>query len=217
MKAVLFDFDGVIIDSEWPIYQSWLKLYQREGQYLEIEDYVQCIGSDFDTWSPEKLLEKLTGESYDWQVENAARQVEIEDDLADVQPLDGIADLLEILKAADIPAAVVSSSSHNWVDKWLEELDLLKYFQHVVCKGDAPRIKPAPDLYLEGAKRVGFVPAECVVIEDSLNGVKAANAAGCVSYAVPSRLTECLDFAIADKQFSSLPELRDFIKSTFVK
>jgi len=112
--------------------------------------------------------------------------------------------LLEGLIAGGIPRAVVSSSSHHWVDGWLERIGLGQYFDAVVCRGDAPRIKPAPDLYLEGARRLGLEPGTCLVIEDSLNGVKAARAAGCPVWAVPNRVTACLDFSLAD---AVLPDL----------
>lgn len=209
-KAVLFDFDGIIIDSEWPIYESWQRVFEGEGHTLALETYVQCIGSDFDTWSPEKYLEELTGKNYDWPVINARRQVELEADLVGVEPLPGVLSLFEKLKSADyahVKLAIVSSSSHRWVDAWLDKLDLLRYVDEVVCRGDAPRIKPAPDLYLEAVRRFSLLPEECLVIEDSLNGVIAGNAAGCVTLAIPSRLTRILDFSLADAVAGSLEEL----------
>ena len=99
---------------------------------------------------------------------------------------------------------MASSSSHHWVDGWLDRLGLVSWFDTVVCRGDAPRIKPAPDLYLEAARRLGVNPSACLVIEDSLNGVKAAKAAGATVWAVPNRCTACLDFSLAD---AVLPEL----------
>ncbi len=213
MKAVLVDFDGVIIDSEWPIYQSWLRVFQREGHDLKVENYVQCIGSDFEVWSPEKLLEQLTGKTYEWTEENALRQVEIERDLVGVKTLEGIRPLLDWLKEEGVACAVVSSSTHRWVDMWLETLGLLPYFDDIVCRGDAPRIKPAPDLYLEGAKRLNLPADQCIVLEDSLNGVKAGIEAGCHVIAVPSRLTCCLDFGVANEQFETISEAVTFIES----
>jgi putative hydrolase of the HAD superfamily len=209
-KAVLFDFDGLIMDSEWPIYESWLRVFEAEGKPLAVETYVQCIGSDFDTWSPEKYLEELTGKQFDWPVINAKRQVELESDLVGVQPLPGVRELMEKLTSSggeNKKLAVVSSSSHRWVDMWLEKLDLARYADEVVCKGDAPLIKPAPDLYLEAVRRFSLKPEECLVLEDSLNGVKASNSAGCLTIAVPSRLTSCLDFSEADAVIQSLTEL----------
>lgn len=206
-EAVLFDFDGVIIDSEWPIYTSWKRVFEGEGHELRIETYVQCIGSDFDTWSPEKYLESLTGKSYEWQKINAQRQVELESDLVGVETLSGVRELIQKIKADGKKIAVVSSSTHSWVDSWLEKLDLMKEMDEVVCRGDAPKIKPAPDLYIEACRRLSLAGEACLVIEDSLNGVKAAKAAQCVALAVPSRLTSCLDFSISDAKISELAKI----------
>jgi putative hydrolase of the HAD superfamily len=206
-KAVLFDFDGVILDTEWPIYQTWLKLFQSEGQDLPIETYVQCIGSDFDTWSPEKHLEDLTGKNYNWDEINPPRQVEIRAALENPIALPGVRELFEHLYELEIPILVVSSSSHDWVDNWLEKMHLMDMVQTTVCRGDAPRIKPAPDLYLEAVRQVEVAAEDCLVIEDSLNGTKAGFAAGCQTLVVPSRLTSCLDFSIADNVIASLKEL----------
>jgi len=201
-KAILFDFDGVILDSEWPIYQSWKRLFEREGQDLAQEVYVKCIGSDFDTWSPPSYLEELTGKTFDWDQENAARQVEIMRDLENARPMPGAAELIKAL--ADKPTAVVSSSSHNWVDGWVNKLGLMPYFNTTVCRGDAPKIKPAPDLFLEGARQLGFEPGDCLVIEDSMNGLISAHAAGMKVLAVPNRLTSVLDFSDAEWMSDSL-------------
>lgn len=206
-KAVLFDFDGVILDTEWPIYQTWLDLFRSEGQDLPIETYVQCIGSDFDTWSPEKHLEELTGKSYDWDTINPARQIEIHAALENPVALPGVRELFTHLHSASVPIAVVSSSSHSWVDVWLEKLDLITMTTTVVCRGDAPRIKPAPDLYHEAVRRLALSAADCLVIEDSYNGTKAGIDAGCKTLVVPSRLTNCLDFTIAHGVVDSLTDL----------
>ncbi|BCU76766.1 HAD family phosphatase [Luteolibacter sp. LG18] len=207
MKAVLFDFDGVLVDTEWAIYDAWHRTFRAHGHPLPLELYTRCIGSDFDTWSPKTHLEELTGSSFDWHELDLKRQEEIVRDLAGEGPMPGAVALLESLIAKGIPRAVVSSSSHHWVDGWLDRLGMMPLFDTVVCRGDAPRIKPAPDLFLEGARRLGFEPAECLVIEDSLNGVKAARAAGCPVWAVPNRVTACLDFSLANAVLPSLAEV----------
>lgn len=204
--AVLFDFDGVLVDTEWAIYQSWRRVFEAHGQHLPLEIYTRCIGSDFATWSPKTHLEELTGLAFDWHDLDARRQEEIMKDLTHEGPMHGVVSALETLAASAIPAAVVSSSSHRWVDGWLEKLGLTGFFQAVVCRGDAPRIKPAPDLFLEAAKQLDLPPASCLVIEDSLNGLKAAKAAGMAVWVVPNRVTECLDFSPADRVFRSLAE-----------
>lgn len=206
-SAVLFDFDGVLVDTEWAIYEAWHRTFHAHGQPLPLETYTQCIGSDFDTWSPKLHLEELTGRSFDWHALDEARQVEIRRDLEQAGPMPGVVALLETLAARGVPLAVVSSSSHAWVDGWLEKLRLMPYFREVVCRGDAPRIKPAPDLWLEAVRRLGFPAAECLAIEDSLNGVKSAKAAGLNVWAVPNRTTACLDFSRADAVIGSLEEV----------
>lgn len=206
--AVLFDFDGILVDTEWAIYQAWLRTFQRHGHELPLSLYTRCIGSDFDAWSPKVHLEDLTKLGLDWVELDSARQVEIRADLEKEGPIDGVVALLEGIKARGIPQAVVSSSSHSWVDGWLEKLGLRGYFSEVICKGDARRIKPAPDLYLAAAQRLGVEPGGCLVIEDSHNGLLAAHAAGMRTWIVPNRVTLGLDFSLAEKVAGGFQELR---------
>ena len=116
-QAVLWDFDGVIVDTEWPIYQAWLATYEREGaaRHLPPEVYVQCIGSDFETWSPETLLEEKTGKNFDWAQEGIERNQDIRRRLQGAQALPGIQEAMELIRAAGAKQAVVSSSTHSWV------------------------------------------------------------------------------------------------------
>lgn len=205
--AVLFDFDGVLVDTEWSIYQAWLRTFQAHGHDLPLDVYTRCIGSDFATWSPKTHLEEISGLAFDWHQIDAQRQEEILRDLTGEGTMSGVLELLEQLTLTGHRRAVVSSSSHHWVDGWLEKLTFSHHFETVVCRGDAPRIKPAPDLYLEAANRLGLEPAACLVIEDSLNGVKSAKAAGMNVWVVPNQVTAGLDFATADRVFPSLVEL----------
>lgn len=208
-RAVLFDFDGVLVDTEWAIYQAWLRTFQAHGHDLPLALYTRCIGSDFETWSPKTHLEDLSGLAFDWHDLDLRRQEEIVRDLSDEGVMPGVPALLQRLEDRGIRRAVVSSSSHHWVDGWLGKLGFFDRFETVVCRGDAPRIKPAPDLYLEAASRLGLEPARCLVIEDSLNGAKAATAAGMTVWAVPNRVTAGLDFSIAARVLGSLDEAVD--------
>ena len=206
-SAVLFDFDGVLVDTEHAIYQAWLRTFQAHGHDLPLEIYTRCIGSDFVTWSPKTHLEELSGLAFDWHDLDARRQEEILHCLTGEGPMPGVLDLLAALTPTAIRRAVVSSSSHHWVDGWLEKLDLADRFETVVCRGDAPQIKPAPDLYLEAARRLDLSPDQCLVIEDSLNGVNAANAAGMRVWVVPNRITAGLDFTAAERVFPTMTAL----------
>lgn len=210
--AVLFDFDGVLVDTEWAIYHAWLRTFRKHGHELPLEVYTHCIGSDFATWSPKTHLEELSGLAFDWHDLDARRQEEILRDLTHEGTMRGVIDLLDQLGRAETRRAVVSSSSHHWVDGWLEKLEFSDNFETVVCRGDAPRIKPAPDLYLEAAKRLAVAPGACLVIEDSLNGVRSAKAAGMTAWVVPNRVTAGLDFSEADLVFASLVELAEALQ-----
>jgi putative hydrolase of the HAD superfamily len=207
-RAVLFDFDGIIVDTEWAIYESWRRFFEDHGHPLPLSLYNRCIGSDFDTWSPKTHLEDLTGrDDFDWHDLDESRNLRIRAELDGSGPMPGVAASLEALANRGIPAAVVSSSSHNWVDGWIAKLGLTDSFATTVCRGDAPRIKPAPDLYLEAARRLGLPPGECLVIEDSVNGIRAATAAGMPTIAIPCRVTMDCDFSEAGQL---LPTLIDF-------
>ena len=211
-QSVIFDFDGILVDTEWAIYQAWKRTFEAHGQHLPLDVYTRCIGSDFATWSPKTHLEELTGRAFDWHDLDARRQHDIEAELTHEGPMHGAIELLEFLQQAEISTAVASSSSPRWVHGWLERLDLAKNFRAVVCRGDAPRIKPAPDLFLEAAKQLNTAPEHCLVIEDSMNGLKAAKAAGMPTWVIPNRVTDCLDFSIADRIFRSLAECIDVLR-----
>ena len=119
----------------------------------------------------------------------------------------GIPEAVEWGRKSGFLMGVVSSSSHRWVDGWLSKIGLLDHFDITVCRDDAPRIKPAPDLYLEAAQRLRIDPASGLVIEDSVNGIKAAKAAGMANVAIPNRVTSCCDFSLADHVIGCAREL----------
>jgi len=213
-KAILFDFDGTLVDTEWVIYCAWRDFYRSEGQELPIEVYVQCIGSDFDTWSPKTHLETLTGRSFDWELLDKERNQGIRANLAGQGPVEGARELLATLSGR-VRMGVVSSSSHDWVDGWLEKLGLAEFFELTVCRGDAPRIKPAPDLYLQAASQMSLPAEECLVIEDSLNGCRAAKAASMTAYAIPNRITSVSDFSEVDGVFHTVEQLGAALTDAF--
>jgi HAD superfamily hydrolase (TIGR01509 family) len=211
-QVVLFDFDGILVDTEWAIYLAWKKCFSAEDRDLPLSMYTRCIGSDFETWSPKSYLEELTGKEFDWQTMDQERQQEIVHELSDEGLMEGVVECLELLLEKGVAVGVVSSSSHQWVDGWLEQLGIRDAFAHVTCRGDAPRIKPAPDLWLEAARRFGVAPQQCLAIEDSHNGMISAQAAGMDVWVVPNRVTSCLDFTGAQAQHSSLRAVAESLR-----
>ena len=207
LRALLFDFDGLMVDTEWPIYQAWCQTFRDYGQPLSLETFNQCIGTNFDTWSPKTHLEELTGTRIDWDPLDCARQSSIDKNLEGAPAMPGIPESVHAGRKSGLKLGVVSSSSHRWVDGWLQRIGLFDQFDLTVCRDDAPRIKPAPDLYLEAARQLDLNPGSCLVVEDSVNGIKAAKAAGMPSVAIPNRVTACCDFSLADHVLSSASDL----------
>jgi len=215
ISSILFDFDGVILDTEWPIYQSIREVFLDHDHDLPLAEYVQCIGSDFQTWSPETRLEELTGKTFDWDAINLKRNVWIREEIARFDAMPGVRETITFCREQKIKTAVVSSSNHKWVDGWLEKLGILDSFDDIVAREDAPRIKPAPDLYLEAVRRLKLPAAECLVIEDSLNGLRSAHETGCPVAAIPNRITSCIDFSAAEFHYPSLVEFLDALSCAF--
>lgn len=189
IRGIIFDFDGVIVDTEWAIYQSWLRLYQREGQHISIETYAPCLGAGYSHWDPAIYLEKLTGKTFDWDVETPLRQAEIEADLLEMGLMDGVADFLDYCDAAGIGMTVASSSSRRWVAGWLERLGIDSRFQGVFCRTDGYPVKPNPALFAAAQACLNLPAEQCLIIEDSENGTIAAQNAGIACVAIPNRMT----------------------------
>ena len=191
-EAIILDFDGLMVDTEWAIFRSWQRVYEQEGHELPLELFNQCLGSGYTHWDPALHLESLTSKSYDWDAITDKRQAELEAELLEEGLLPGVQELIEQALVAQIPLAVASSSSRRWVQGWLEKLGIFSHFQAVVCRTDGFAVKPAPDLFLEAARQLDKAPALCLVFEDSLNGVQAASQAGMCCVAVPNRVTSIM-------------------------
>ncbi len=206
--AVIFDFDGVIVDTEWAIYQTWQELYLEHGAELPLDVYVQCVGSDHGAWDPKAYLDGLVGKSLDWDAILPSKHAESRKLLEAEGVMSGVIQWLDDLLATGIPIGVASSSSVEWVGGWLEKLGLSGRFVSFSCRDHVERIKPAPDLFLDAARKLGVDPARCLVVEDSFNGMVAAHTAGMSVLAVPNRITAGQDFSAALRRVASLGDVR---------
>ena len=205
-KAVVFDFDGLIVDTEFPAYTAWSKIYQRYGATLRLEDWVKCVGGSNRLFDPAIHLVKLSGVSLD-----AAQLLEEKNELkraiVATQPiLLGVKERLEEARKAQVPVGLASSSSAEWVFEQLERLSLTKSFKVIRTAADVSRVKPHPDLYLAAAEALGVKSAGCLVFEDSRNGLLAAKSAGMSCIVVPNQVTKISDFTEADMIWNSLKE-----------
>jgi HAD superfamily hydrolase (TIGR01509 family) len=203
VKAVVFDFDGLILDTEEPVYRSWLEVYQAHGEELPYDRWIQIIGSSTAAFDPKRHLEERLGHALTQDVLD--RRIERRTAMVLAQPvLPGVAALAEAARAAGLQLGVASSSTSQWVKGHLARLGLLDRFDCVRCRDDVANVKPAPDLYLAVAACLGVKPEESVAIEDSPNGIASAKAAGMWCVAVPNGITGSLDLSHADAVLTTL-------------
>ena len=204
--AVVFDFDGLVLDTEWSGYQSTNAVFEAHGEELSVELWTSFIGTtDHPHWS--EILARQIGRPVDlerwrpWRVaDGMARALRLE-------LLPGVGELVDALRAAGVPLAIASSSPGDWVHGHLEHRELSGHFE-VVCSGDeVERTKPDPALYELACARLGVDPAESVALEDSVLGVRSARAAGMFVVAVPGHMTAHMDFGEADAVVTSCAEL----------
>lgn len=207
VQGIIFDFDGVLVDTEWAIYQSWVHLYAREGQEISIETYSPCLGAGYSHWDPAKHLESLTHKTYDWDAETPARQARLEADLEQSGLMPGALALMDWCDSAGIPMAVASSSSRRWVAGWLNKLGIYDRFKGVFTRTDGYPVKPNPALFLAARECIGVDPQRCLIVEDSENGTISAQNAGIPCVAIPNRLTVHTDLSRAQYRVENLSEL----------
>lgn len=197
LRALVFDFDGLILDTEWPELVSITEAFAAHGHEVGIDWFRSRVGTLSGDWVDD--LEAAIGRTVDRDEVRASRLARHHAliDAEDVLP--GIVDLIEAAHAAGLPLAVASSSKVAWLDRHLSRLGLHGRFDALVGRdvvGDVP--KPAPDVYLAAVAALGVAPAEAVALEDSPHGVAAATAAGLTCVAIPNRITAGGDFSAAD-------------------
>lgn len=209
LAALIFDFDGTILDTEVPVYTSWKTEYERFGSDLPLDRWLQGVGS---AGGPDHLsilaeLSESAGLPFDRDLVAARRLATRNEMLAVSAPRPGIVELIEQARDSVIPLAVASSSSMPWVGGHLDGLGLRSHFDVVMTVDQVEHGKPAPDLFLAAARGLGVDPTRCVAIEDSAHGITSANAAGMVSIAVPNDITTHQDFPHAALKLASLADI----------
>jgi HAD superfamily hydrolase (TIGR01509 family) len=207
ISAVIFDLDGLILDSETPEVIAWQETYARYGLEFPVDRWLLNVGRVDSPWDAYAalcaldppvdlaLVRRFWRERHDLHAGEYRR------------PLPGVVALLTAVRARGWRTAVASSSRRASILRALEALNIVDQFDATAGGDEVPRAKPAPDVYLLAAQRVAVAPARCVALEDSQNGVLAAKAAGMVCIAVPSALTRSLDFSAADLVVGTLEEV----------
>lgn len=208
MKAVIFDFDGLIVDTETPAFTAWCEIYRSYGVELLKEDWVQVVGTTYSRFHPVDHLNKLTGLSLD-RDELTARKEERKGDLCEAMPaLPGVRERIEEARDLGLAIGLASTSLKDWVDYHLQRVALSDHFPVRITRELVNKVKPDPEPYLKTMSELGVEASQTVIFEDSLNGVTAAKAAGATCIVVPNSVTAILDFPAADKRVNSLQDVR---------
>jgi HAD superfamily hydrolase (TIGR01509 family) len=207
VRALIFDFDGLMVETESPEYAAWQEVYQDHGQHLPLEVWAECVGRPSGWFDPVAYLETQVGRPLE-RDRLRARQRERFYEVVYSQPLlPGVADYLQDAAALGLRLAVASSSGRGWVTGHLERLGIDACWGCIRCREDVANGKPDPDLYLAAVEALGVAPGEAIAFEDSPNGVLAATRAGLHCVIVPNPLTAPLEFAAADLRLTSLAEM----------
>ena len=211
VRALILDFDGLILDTETPEFLCWSDIFARYDASLTLEAWGIGVGTQ-DAFDPFEHLESLSGRP----VDRAAVGAEIHDRMRErielELPRPGVVALLDDARDAGLQVAVASSSYYEWVSRWLKRHALLERFDCIRTRDDVVHVKPHPEVYLATAKRLGLDPSACLAFEDSPNGMKAAIAAGMRVIAVPNPVTANLQLppnvtrleSLADQPLSRL-------------
>jgi HAD superfamily hydrolase (TIGR01509 family) len=206
LAAIVFDFDGLIVDTESPGFISWQEVYQGFGVALEIDDWRHATGyvGGFD---PAIHLEHLLGRTLDWSQIIPNREARNWELTLQANILPGIEALMRGAKERQLRVGVASNSGNGWVEGGLQRLGLRGYVDAVVTRDMVINPKPAPDIYLKTVQTLFVEPHFAVALEDSEPGCRAAKQAGLKAVVIPNRFSERQDLTVADLVVQSAEEL----------
>ena len=205
MDAFIFDFDGLLVDTEWPAFITVHEVFRAHGAEMTLEQWQARIGrGDNRPWV--ELLEEQVG-AVDHVAINRLRQVK-KNEMTEQQPLlPGVLALLDAAEQLGLAKGVASSSAIDWVGPHLEQRGIAGRFGAVLTRDQVARAKPWPDLFIAACEALSVEPTRAVAFEDSVHGVTAAKDAGLFCVAVPNRVTAGGDFTRADMVLATLEDL----------
>lgn len=212
MKAIIFDMDGVLVDSEPFHVEIEKSLFKRFRLNISDEEHTAYMGKATDVmWSEIIKNKNLSLDVAEMVSVNYQESKKFFSSLSRIDPMPGVVDLLDELKNKGVPMAVASSSDKEAIELIMDKSGLKKYFRHVVNSNRVGKSKPEPDIFLFTAQLLDVDPESCVVIEDSTNGIKAAKAANmyCVAYSGASSANQ--DQSLADMKVSDFSDLKNVL------
>jgi HAD superfamily hydrolase (TIGR01509 family) len=207
IRGLIFDFDGLILDTEIPAFEAWREVYEEHGATLALDTWARVLGGSGLEVDHIAELERVAGRTLNG---DAIRRRRLERKLALIEPQDvlpGVRGYIANGKQRGLKLAVVSSSPHRWVEGYLAKFGLIDTFDAIVCAEDAPRSKPHPDLYQRALEQLHILPEEAIAFEDSPNGITAAQKAGIFCVTVPNDISSRFPIDHADYRLDSLADM----------
>ena len=208
IKALIFDFDGLIMDTESPEVDGWKGIYAEYGLEFPLQVWIhEVVGSTAAAFDPAAYLAARLGRNLDLPtLHNRAHLYRLEK-LSKSSALPGVIDYMKAARRLDLQLAVASNSGHAWVEGYLRQLGLLEDFEAIICREDVRHIKPDPDSFLTVLDVLKLRADETLVFEDSPNGVQAARLAGMRVVAVPNPITAHATIEGANRVLACLTDL----------
>ena len=206
LRALIFDFDGLILDTETPLKVSWESIYEQYGLTVAAEEWAGLLGAYADPPQAYDLLEKHLDRPVDRDALRSERLRHELELLAHEDVLPGVRRLIAEARDRGVRLAVASSSDRTWVEGHLARLGLRPSFDAVLCAEDVAQTKPAPDLYISALEGLGVSAVDAIALEDSVHGAQAAKRAGLVCVVIPNRVTRHLPNPHADLILESLSD-----------
>ncbi len=208
IRALIFDFDGLMLDTETVEYQSWQEIFHKFGAELPVEVWGQAVGRGFsEEFEPFSYLEGVLGHEVDRAALSAARTRRDRELLAGRPLLPGVEMYIRDARSMGMQVAIASSSTYEWVHSHLEPYGLQASFDAISTSDDVKHTKPHPDVFLAALNALDVESKEAIVLEDSPNGVLAAKRAGIFVVAIPNGVTMHLTFESPDVRMDSLADM----------
>ena len=201
--AIVFDFDGVILDTETPLYSSWQEMYARHGVHLDLELFATYIGGA-EYFDFHKHLQEQTGLTFDRQSLMDERRALYREHVSGNTVLPGVKAYLHEARCLGYGIGLASNSDIGWVGSNLRDLELFDDFDVLKTRDDVVNVKPDPEIYHAALHDLKTRPDHAIAIEDSASGVAAAKSAGLFTVAVPNPITTHHNLAKADLTLESL-------------
>lgn len=217
IKAVIFDMDGLMVDTEKLYSVALQNVAQKRGKNFTPELKRTMIGKA--GMISMQIFKEHLGLSDDVLQLLNEREIAYGEllDKAELMPMHGLFNLLDLLDNLGLPAALASSSQRQWINVVIDKLGLDNRFKAIVSINDVENGKPCPDIYLLAAKRLSMPPQHCLALEDTPTGIEAARRAGTICVAVPNQYTIGLDFSMADMIIESLDEVESKVLTKYAK